>query len=143
MRLNRVIGAPATLMPEAAFLRIEGQSGDEYVTLIRNTAHLNMTAIFKEQKNLVPEEDTLSVIPGFIGSYPNAFFVVDESELAAFVSAISELQSEDDYSRLLDAYGVRRTNPEFWSNSDTFHLAYQRQSLLEFGILDYNRLENR
>ena len=86
---------------------------------------------------------TLSIIPGFIGSYPNMFFVVDESELETFVDAISVLATEDDYAQLLDAFGIRRTNPEFWRNSDTFHLAYQRLSPLEFGVLDFSRLENR
>ncbi len=71
------------------------------------------------------------------------FFVVDESELATFIDSISALATEDDYVRLLDAYGIRRTNPEFWINSDIFHLAYQQLYPLEFGVLDYNRLENR
>ena len=83
------------------------------------------------------------MIPGFIGSYPNVFFVVDEIELEQFVDAIAGLQQEDDYAQLLDAYGVRRTNPEFWSNSDTFHFAYRQLYPLESGMLDYNRLENR
>jgi len=142
-RLNLVVGIPANLMPQTAFVRIESATADQYLTIVHNNAHLNITSMFGERKERLPDEDRLNSIPGFIGSYPNVFFVVDESELAAFVTTISELRTEDDYSRLLDAYGIRRTNPDFWSNSDTFHLAYQRQSLLEFGILDYSRLENR
>jgi len=142
-RLNLVVGAPANLMPQTAFVRIKAAAGDQYVTLLHNNAHLNITSMFGERKERLPDEDTLSIIPGFIGSYPNMFFVVDESELAIFIDAISALATEDDYARLLDAYGIRRTNTEFWSNSDIFHLAYQRLSPLEFGMLDYNRLENR
>jgi len=143
VRLNTVVGTAAILMPQTAFVRIKSAAGDEYATLVHNNAHLNITSIFGERKQRIPDEDTLSIIPGFIGSYPRMFFVVDESELTEFVDAISALQTEEDYSQLLDRYGVRRTNPEFWSNSDTFHFAYQQQSPLEFGILDYNRLENR
>ena len=142
-RLNLVVGAPANLMPQTAFVRIIAAAGDQYVTLLHNNAHLNITSMFGEQKLLVPDEDTLSIIPGFIGGYPSMFFVVDESELATFIDSISALATEDDYVRLLDAYGIRRTNPEFWINSDIFHLAYQRLYPLEFGVLDYNRLENR
>jgi len=142
-RLNLVVGTAANLMPQTAFVRIKSATADQYLTIVHNNAHLNITSMFGERKERVPDEDMLNIVPGFIGSYPNVFFVVDESELAAFVTTISELRTEDDYSRLLDAYGIRRTNPDFWSNSDTFHLAYQRQSLLEFGILDYSRLENR
>ena len=142
-RLNQVIGASATLMPEAAFVRIEGRSGNDYVTLIRNSAHLNMTSIFKEQKNRVPAEDTLSAIPGFVGSYPNAFYVVQATDIAKFVDTIANLQTEEDYASFLDAYGIRRTDPDFWRNSDTFHHAFRQADALEFGWLDYNRLENR
>jgi hypothetical protein len=142
-RLNGVIGTAASLMPQTAFVRIRSADGDVFATLVHNNAHLNITSIFGEQKQRMPDEDTLSIIPGFIGSYPRMFFVVDESELVTFVDSISALHSEEDYSHLLDKFGVRRTNPEFWSNSDTFHLAYQQLSPLEFGILDYNRLENR
>ncbi len=142
-RLHRVTGAPATLMPQTAFVRIRAAAGDRYVTLMQDSAHLNITSMFGERKERAPEEDTLSVIPGFIGSYPNAFYVVDESDLEAFIDAITQLRSEDDYSGLLDAYGIRRTDPEFWTNSDTFHLAYRQLYPLESGMLDFNRLENR
>jgi hypothetical protein len=141
--LSRLVGTPAYLMPEAAFVRITAASGDQYVTLLSNSAHLNITSMLGEKKERVPDEDTLDVIPGFIGSYPNTFFVVDEADLKDFVNNISSLQTEQDYSQLLDAYGIRRTNPEFWSNSDIFHLAYGQQYPLTSGILDYGRLENR
>ncbi len=142
-RLNRLVGRPANLMPQTAFVRIRAAAGDRYVTLLRNDARLNITSMFGESKARIPDEDTLSVIPGFIGSYPNAFYVVDESEMKAFVDAITGLRSEDDYSGLLDRYGIRRTNPDFWNNSDTFHAAYRRQYPVASGMLDYNRLENR
>lgn len=142
-RLHRLVGTPAYLMPQAAFVRITTAKGDQYVTIVHDDAHLNITSMFGEKKERVPDEDTLDVMPGFIGSYPNAFYVVDKSELAAFVDAISNLRTEDDYARLLDAYGIRRTNPEFWGNSDTFHRAYWRQYPLQSGMLDYSRLENR
>ena len=142
-RLNHLVGTPVNLLPQTAFVRINAAVGDQYVTLLHNNAHLSITSMFGEQKLRVPEEDTLSIIPGFIGSYPNMFFVVDESDLTTFVDAISSLATEDDYAQLLDAYGIRRTNPDFWVNGDTFHLAYQRLSPLEFGVLDYSRLENR
>ena len=142
-RLNHVLGIPASLMPQTAFVRIQTASSDQYVTLVHNNEHLNITSMFGERKDRIPAEDTLSAIPGFIGSYPNVFYVVAEAELTAFVDAISALQSEEDYSRLVDTYGIRRTNSEFWASSDTFHLAYRRQYPLESGVLDYNRLENR
>ncbi len=142
-RLHLLVGTPATLMPEIAFVRIESPSGDRYVTIVNNRAHSSMTSMFKEHKNRLPDEDTLSVIPGFIGTYPNVFYVVDENRLADFVDTVSAMETEDDYRDMLDAYGVRRTDPGFWANSDTFHRAYRQRYPLSSGILDFGRLENR
>ena len=91
----------------------------------------------------MPEEDTLSVLPGFIGSYPNAFFEVDLVDVGTLVSAIETLRSGADYSVLLDTWGIRRTDPEFWKRSDDFQLAYQQRYRIDGGILDFSRLENR
>jgi hypothetical protein len=142
-RLHQLSGTPAYLMPQTAFVRIEAATGDQYVTIVHVDAHLNITSIFGEKKERVPEEDTLNIIPGFIGTYPNVIMVVDESELTAFVDSISSLQTEADYSTLLDNYGIRRTNPEFWATSDMIHAAYWWQNPLQPGMFDYNRLENR
>jgi hypothetical protein len=53
------------------------------------------------------------------------------------------MRNEDDYSSLLDNYGVRRTSSVFWQQSDAFHAAYQRDEPVEYGLFDYSRLENR
>ena len=141
--LEVLVGQAATLMPETAFVEIRGQSDNTYVTLLSNDAHLNLTALFGEKKSRKPDEDTLSVIPGFLGSYPNAFFVVSQAELGRFVEMVSSLRTEADYALLLDNYGVRRTSPAFWNQSDVFHAAYRDDAPVEHGLFDYNRFENR
>ncbi|GAL18322.1 fatty acid cis/trans isomerase [Vibrio maritimus] len=45
--------------------------------------------------------------------------------------------------KLLDNYAVRRTSKDFWGFSDQVHEFYQRTQPIEFGLLDYNRFENR
>jgi len=44
--------------------------------LIRNQELLNVAFIFGENLRREPEKDTLIVVPGFLGSYPNIFFGV-------------------------------------------------------------------
>jgi hypothetical protein len=83
------------------------------------------------------------VVPGFLGTYPNVFLTVNESDLEQFVGLVSTLRNEDDYSSLLDSYGVRRTSAEFWKQSDVFHAAYQQDAPVEYGLFDFSRLENR
>jgi hypothetical protein len=141
--LENLKGQSLTLLPQIAFVEIRGQSGNSYVSLVRNNAHLNITSMFGEKKFRVPEEDTLTVVPGFLGTYPNVFLTVDVSDLEPFVSLLSTMRSEDDYSSLLDIYGVRRTSAEFWQQSDAFHAAYQQDAPVEYGLFDYSRLENR
>ncbi len=141
--LEDLQGDAITLMPQIVFVEISGQAGTHYVTLVRNNAHLNITSLFGEQERRVPEEDTLSVIPGFIGAYPNAFLVVDESDLEIFANTISSMRNESDYERLLDKFGVRRTSAEFWQQSDAFHAAFEQNAPVEYGLFDFGRLENR
>ncbi|MEH6454332.1 MAG: fatty acid cis/trans isomerase [Psychromonas sp.] len=40
-------------------------------------------------------------------------------------------------------FAVRRTNPDFWQVSDLLHETQQQQQPINYGLLDYNRLDNR
>jgi hypothetical protein len=83
------------------------------------------------------------VVPGFIGSYPNAMYRVQDDELPALEAAVRGLASEADYRALADRFAVRRTSAAFWATSDALHDAYRGSAPLEAGLFDYNRLENR
>ena len=136
-------GASIGQLPQSMFVEIRSGSTSRYVTILRNNAHLNITSMFEEQKNRVPDEDTLSVVSGLLGSYPNALWSVEASELPRFVDALASIGSEADYERFVDDYGVRRTDPQFWQHSDALHAAWQREDPIEYGILDLSRMENR
>jgi hypothetical protein len=142
-RLEQLLGTPATIQPENALLQVVTSAGPEYFTLLRNSAHTSMTALFREDKTRLPSEDTMTVLRGFVGAYPNILYVVDEQKLGDFVDTLSGLKTETDYAAVLDSYGIRRTNSDFWAHSDAFLQGYKKLSPLEYGLLDYNRLENR
>jgi hypothetical protein len=139
--LSTVRGASLAWMPEVVFLRVEQPAGPQYFSVLRNTAHKNVAHMFKEE--LLPAENTLTVVPGFLGAYPNAIFSVKAADLPALANAIGALASEDDYGKLADRYAVRRTNPRFWATSDELIDAYAALAPVEAGIFDYSRLENR
>jgi len=137
-------GGNLSLLPEATFVRLDEADGrSRYFTLLRNTGHGNVSHLAKENTELLPEENTLTVVPGFIGAYPNALYVVPRSALADFTAAIRALENEDDYRALADRFAIRRTNPRFWEYSDHLQEAYARLAPGEAGLFDYNRLENR
>ena len=142
-QLHQLKGTPVTLMPEVTFVKIKSQRGDQYLSLIANRAYSSLTSMFRQQKNRLPAEDTLSVIPGFIGAYPNTFHIIDERELGDFVDSMNSLETKNDYERLLDKFAVRRTDINFWSHSDLFQQAYAQNYPLSSGVLDFSRLENR
>jgi hypothetical protein len=128
-------------------LRVDGAgapaAAPRYFTLLRNTAHSNVTHLAREQGELVPAENTLTVVPGFIGAYPNAFYRLDAAELPAFEHALRALASPQDYRVLADRFAVRRTSTAFWAFSDALPDAYRVQAPLEAGLFDLNRFENR
>lgn len=125
-------------------MRLDEPDGTtRYFSLLRNTGHSNVTHLMDEKKALLPEENTLTVVPGFIGAYPNALYVVPRAQLSDFTVAVQALSSEGDYRTLVDRFGIRRTNPEFWTYSDAMQDAYAHWSTGGAAILDYNRFENR
>ena len=122
---------------------IRNSGGREAYSLLHNRAHSNIAQLFGEESRFIPEEDTLTVTPGFIGTYPNAFFQVNEKELSDFVSAVTGLKTEKDYAALLSLYGVRRNDPWFWQVSDRLYQYNLDNYDREAGLFDLNRYENR
>jgi hypothetical protein len=129
-------------LPQAAFLKIE-DAQDPYVTIIHNNGMSNVSHMLSEEKRRLPEEDDLTVVRGFLGAYPNAFYRVPIAALPDFVSAVEGLRSEADYRALVSRFGVTRSDPEFWTVSDAVRTAFHAASPIEAGLFDYNRLENR
>ena len=142
-RLASLRGRALSHLPEASIVTVRGVGADRHFSLIANRAHSNVAELFDEAERRLPDEDTVLVANGMIPAYPNAFFVVDASQLPRFVDAVSRLASEADYSALLGTYGVRRTDARFWPHSDALHAAWRRSAPKEAGLFDYNRFENR
>ena len=141
--LELLVGEAVTLLPQNVFVEIAGavqkplrhsgaqQRASEYHVAVRR------------EKIPQADEDTLSVVPGFSARIRMPFSSSNEYDVDRFVDMLASMQTEGDYARLLDNYGVRRTNPNFWRQSDAFHAAYRTDAPVEYGLFDYNRLENR
>ena len=144
LSLQRFTGKPLRLLPPVSFLQvIDAQGHSRMYTLIHNRGYKNNAQIFGEEDRRVPREDYLSVVNGFIGSYPNQFFQMPEKDLENFVVSITELETEQDYRHLLSRYGVSRNASWFWKLSDSFYSRYQELRPREAGLFDLNRYENR
>lgn len=142
--LSTIEGLPLEHMPPVAFLSLARKNGKtQHLTLLHNNAHTNVAHILSEDKRRILEEDTLTLVNGFIGAYPNTFFKIEESELPVFVEKVQRLATAEDYRELLNNFGIRRTHTDFWPHSDEVHKGYKAWNPTEYGLLDYNRLENR
>jgi hypothetical protein len=142
--LGKIRGRSLQWLPQVVLIKLVPQRGAPFwLTLLNNSAHKNVAEIFFEDHRRLPEEDTLSLVKGFLGAYPNAFWTVEEAQLPELTRRIATLSGEADYGELMDRFGVRRTSPGFWALSDEAHLAMREQDRVGFGMLDYNRLENR
>jgi hypothetical protein len=137
---GRVLG----VLPEMSLLRVEtGRSGEDLIyTLLVDKALSNISFIFAEDLRRLPGQDRLTVVSGFLGSYPNFFFSVEKSQLRGFIDALKSIRGEADKDRFYGKYGIRRNDPRFWQYSDWFNEKYQREKGVNAGIFDLNRYEN-
>ena len=142
-RLAGTKGVPVSWLPELSIMTIETASGRKTVTLVHNDGHTNVATMFDEQARRVPAEDTLTVVPGFLGAYPNALFKLKQEDLPAFSDAVAHLSSEADYATLMGRWGVRRTDPAFWAHSDLIYGQVEALDYADTGVLDYSRIDNR
>lgn len=143
-KLADLKGEDIAALPEVSFLRIvtADPAKDPVYTLIRNQKLLNVSFIFGENLRREPEKDTLTVVPGFIGSYPNIFFGVQQQHLTGFIEQLKHSQTNADADQFYSLYGIRRTNPEIWQYYDWFNKKYRDEQPENSGFFDMNRYEN-
>jgi hypothetical protein len=130
----------ARFFPELAILLLRGEDGRARLySIVHNREHTDISWILGESDHLAPEEDSLTVRAGVLGAYPNMFFVVREAEIEAFSDAVARLRSTADYELLVDRFGARRTNEDFWSIFDAVNAAHLADDPVRSGILDLTR----
>ncbi|MET0068123.1 MAG: fatty acid cis/trans isomerase [Candidatus Thiodiazotropha sp.] len=137
-------GDSLIVFPDVSFVRVKIPEGEDLVyTLILNKGYSNITSMFESEEQRDRSQDSLTVVRGLQGAYPNFFFSVDRDQLEEFVQAIESVTDRDDYERFVGRFGIRRTNTRFWAESDWYHDWIQANDPVNAGLLDYNRYRNR
>ena len=147
-KIADIKGEALRVFPDVAFVQIKTAhpETDLAYTLIRNKAYLSVTSLLANERKRDQrdyEHDTLTVVEGLEGSYPNFFFVVEPEELEDFASRYINIQTRGDYERFVGIYGIRRTNDRFWETADWFQDKYAEQEPIQSGLFDLNRYANR
>lgn len=130
------------LMPEVSFLRVTDGENRWVYSLVHNRSHTNVAFMFGEDTRLQPERDTLTVMRGTLGSYPNFSFDVSLDELPDFITALRAVSSSEGLSQVAGKWGVRRTNPAFWEVMADFRHYVEETDPTQAGLFDINRYQN-
>jgi len=139
-------GGQLQVFPDVTFVRIERADADGLpYTLIYNKGYANITSFLEDAQaaNRDTSQDTMTVLKGFSGAYPNFFFSVPAERVEDFVDRVRKVDSMDAYNAVVALYGVRRTNHDFWALSDWMQARYRQDAPIESGIFDLNRYANR
>ena len=143
-KLAKLKGHELDVLPEMSLIRVRTQqeNTDLVYTLLLNKALKNVAVMLAENLRREPELDTLTVFPGFLGSYPNFFFNVEQEQLPEFIEAIKNARTGKDQEAFYSRYGIRRSNPEIWQYSDWFNAQHKKYRNVEAGLFDLNRYHN-
>jgi len=127
-------------LPEVSFLRVNLADGRYLAyTLLRNRRHSNVAFMLGESLRYQEELDNLTIMPTLIGSYPNLIFQVELSALNAFVDGIKNTRSQKAFEHVIEQWGVRRMDPNFWEIFHSFSQHMKQHKPLEAGSYDLNR----
>jgi len=128
-------------LPDVSFLRVSTGKPDQDLayTLVRNKTHSNVAFMLDEETRREPDQDTLTVYRGLLGSYPNFMFNVPLDRVEAFAAALHAVHTREQFMALVSRYGLSRTHPQIWTHFHWFVDYMRRNSPVEAGIYDLNR----
>lgn len=141
-RVAAVRGLGLDSMPDLVFMRVRSPAGDKAYALIHNKAYHNIIVLSEDEDRRDRQNDSMTVLAGLEGAYPNFFFDVHIDDVDDFADRFASVRDLRSYRRLIDRYGVRRTDPAFWLLADWFQDYDAQRRPLSSGIYDLNRYHN-
>lgn len=142
-KIARIKGTPVQIVPDVAFLRIVVDDGenDMIYSVIRNKALSNNSFMFGEERRRIRDDDTITIVKGYIGDYPNAFCRIKFDQIEDAAQKYGELRDKIDYYYFGMDHAVRRTSPDFWEEADRHYRRCLADRPVEGGQFDLNRFE--
>ncbi len=124
-----------------AWVRIKNIPGkdDVIISAVIDRWHDNVRVLFREKDFLDPSKDKADFIEGFIGSYPNYFFVVDFVDLPDLFDILDTYDGSPALVQRLEKYGVNRAEDRFWEVYDWFQQKFNESDRVNAGLADLNR----
>ncbi len=147
-QVNHYRGEQLKYIPDISFIRIT-ESGEEIApvfSLVHHKAYEHLSSMFQEDEddlNRDYQRDSISLLDWLEGAYPDFFLQVPAVSIAQFRKDFMAIKDSVSYEFFVERYGVRRSNPEFWSVFDKFSEQRKKQDIISAGIYDLNRYENK
>ena len=140
-RVANVRGRQVQALPDVTFVHVVmGDDAEDLAyTIIRNKALSNASMLFKEDRRRVFKEDTLTVVKGHVGSYPNAFSYIHIDQAEERIDAYLEIINKLDYYNFAKKYSIQRNSANFWEESDWHYRKYLKDKPVEAGVFDLYR----
>ena len=107
--------------------------------LVINRWHDNVNSLFNGDDVLNADKDTMDVLSHSVGSYPNAFVLIDFKDLADFLDLMKNMTDSDEDIQRLKKYFISRSNEQFWDVFDWFQQREENENYIKAGLLDLNR----
>ncbi len=129
---------------DMAQVRFRRDNGEDLVyTMILNRYHSSVAFITGDKRRLDKTKDTIHVVKGFLGSYPNVYFDVPFRQAPRFFRRLTSSHSrQGGFMKFFNAFGVRRSDPRLWELADFFDERFRSDFPLQAGIFDLNRYLN-
>jgi hypothetical protein len=132
-----------TFLPQATFLRIDRKSGEPLVyTMTHDRWYQTKAFVSTALMNDIPSQAQVSILEGVNSAYPNFIFRIDEGDIEDFASKLIDADTQDKFTAVVEQWGVRRSNPDFWAILHSFTDYMKRTEPRGAGVLDINRYKN-
>jgi hypothetical protein len=140
-RVADIRGLQVQALPDVTFVHVvtDDDTEDLAYTIIRNKALSNNSMMFKEDRRRVREDDTLTVVKGYVGSYPNAFGYIAIDQIEARIDLYLKIKHKLDYYSFAKQYAIQRNSPNFWEESDWHYRKFLKDQPVEAGLFDMYR----
>ncbi|MBK5941587.1 fatty acid cis/trans isomerase [Halochromatium roseum] len=101
-------------LPSVIVLRLNQGDAHRIYSLIANRAYKSQYTLVFENGESMPEKDTMSVYPTLVNGFPNLFVDLDLKEAPGFLSALSAVNTKQDWTAFKQRYAILRNSHGFW-----------------------------
>lgn len=129
---------------DVAQVRFRRDDAEDLVyTMILNRYHSSVAFLIGDNGRLDKSRDTIHVVKGFLGSYPNIYFDVPFRKAPLFFRMLLKSKGKHKgFMKFFATFGVRRSDARLWEMTDFFDDRFKQDFPIQAGIFDLNRYLN-